>query len=141
LPRLAAVLTVYALVTTAVSLGLMILVVPGVWWACVSWLACPAAALERPGIFGAVGRSRALLTGHAFLPFVFMVVLWGLDRGIFSLLGDSPGASVWAFRIKLVGTLAFLDALRALLVTVTFLELRARKEGEVRQGELEHVFG
>ena len=86
-------LAVYLLFVLGVWIGSIFLLVPGIMLA-VMWAVClPAIVAERPGVFGAFGRSRALTKGarwHVFgimlLAFViYMLVLMAV--GLASVAG------------------------------------------------------
>ncbi len=57
----------------AVGIGFALLVVPGVWLACLTFVAVPVALLEERGVVESLRRSRDLTRGHR-LP-VFVVFL------------------------------------------------------------------
>ena len=81
-------------VAIGVGIGLVLIIVPGLifltWWAVTS----PVIVLERPGVFAALGRSRALVRDNGWQVFavlVFFFVISAIAGGIVGAIGASGG--------------------------------------------------
>lgn len=70
-----------------ISLGLVLLIVPGVLVACALAVAIPAVVVERPGILGAIKRSFALTKGKRFAIFVAFLVIILVMFGVTAFAG------------------------------------------------------
>ncbi len=138
------VLVVGLLCYLVVSLGFVLLIVPGVILACMLAVAIPAAVVERPGILGALHRSRALTKGKRFAVFVVFLVLLVVAMGVamfssFALpmltASFSPmlGGIVGAVVNLVFGTLIWVAP------GVVYHDLRVAKEG-IATAQLAAVF-
>ena len=126
----------------AVGLGLVLLVLPGLWIFAVLSVAIPAAAVEGAGL-AALGRSAALTRGYRWpivgfgLVFAAVVLALTLALGLFVLapLGLALGGGTVGLGGGLVLTLvsaavgAAYAGLGALPAPVLYLRLRRLKEG------------
>lgn len=117
-----------------IVVGMVLLVVPGVFLACALAAAVPAVVVERPGIFGAIKRSFALTKGRRFSIFVAFLVLFAVAFGM-SLFGSFIVPVLVASFAPLAGTLIGL-AVNAVFGTliwvapgVIYHDLRVSKEG------------
>jgi hypothetical protein len=121
-----------------VIVGLICLIVPGLFLATIWAVSAPAMVVERLDVGQALGRSSALTQGHRwpvfFIGLVFFLVS-GLIHGAFdhSVFGD--GENLFAAVGRTVAEL-FSDAvdvifalIGAVLVASTYFELRTLKEG------------
>jgi hypothetical protein len=70
-----------------VVIGTVLLIVPGVYLACALAVAIPASVVERPGVFGAIGRSFTLTKGKRFAVFVVFLVLSLVMMGVVAFAG------------------------------------------------------
>lgn len=89
-------LVVYLLYVLAISLGFALLIVPGVILAVMWSLASPAIVAERPGIFGAFARSRALTKGARWKilgALLIALILYTLVVGTISVVLVAGGGS------------------------------------------------
>lgn len=126
----------------AVALGLVLLIVPGLWIFAVLSVAIPVAAVEGAGL-GALGRSAALTKGYRWpivgfgLVFAAIVLALTLVLGLFvlaplgvMLTGGDPGL-VCGLVLTLVTALvgAAYAGLGALPAPVLYLRLLELKEG------------
>jgi hypothetical protein len=140
LPRLAPVLWAAILAVLGILLGLAALILPGIWLL-VSWsVFVPALLFEGLGPPRALGRSFALVRGRWWATLgalIVAVLIGGIASGIVStgfdaLMSTSLGDHVFlAALIDAVGgTVASAVGLpiQAVMVTVLYLDLRARKE-------------
>ncbi|MES3152474.1 hypothetical protein [Sphingomonas faeni] len=141
---------VYMLFTLGISAGMMFLVVPGIMLAVMWSVSLPAIVAERPGVFGAFGRSRALTKGarwHVFgillLAFVIYLLV-SMAVGVASVAGyGSLGALTGGGQVRMPiptqPSLVF-QLLQSIVSTVVltwfttvgaslFIELRDWKEG------------
>jgi len=137
------------LLAIGVAFGFMLLIVPGIILYVMWSVAVPALVEERPGIFGAFGRSRELTRGARWKVFgillVLLVVYWLVSGavGVASLTTVGTQADVLSMPIGLtvasvlVGTLVnlFWGTVQASL----YVELRDWKDGPATEN-LEQIF-
>ncbi|MGH3468267.1 MAG: hypothetical protein ACRDQF_11110 [Thermocrispum sp.] len=105
-PRILPLIGLTLLVSLVVALGLLALVVPGVWLAILLALAAPALVLERCTIVQALTRSRELVRNHwwrifGILALVFVVIL-GVNALAVTITGDTI-ATEGLFGLPLLG--------------------------------------
>jgi hypothetical protein len=102
-----------------IGIGLVLLVVPGLFLLTIWAVVAPVCVLERPGILRAFGRSRELVRGHGWTVFaalvlVFLIVLAaGLVAGVVGVAlggGDGPQAVAGWILNALVQPIAALTA-------------------------------
>lgn len=108
------------------STSALAFVVAGALNACLFWVAVPAAATERAGVFGALRRS-ALLTGGVRGP-ILVIALVTLFTQAIPLYAHGPiraaaGEWVWFLAVIVFGTPG------AVACSVGYHELRAAREG------------
>ena len=144
-PYIGRILIVSLLMTLAVGLGFLLLLVPGVILAVGLVLAIPAVVLEpRTSASGALSRSWELTRGARWRIFGLGIVLLVLlyvplvaITGLFALLLPqsagmlSGGGSVGVVTVIAIGGLVqmFIYPLFYCVLTVTYYDLRVRKEG------------
>ena len=144
-PYVGRILIVSLLMTLAVGLGFLLLLVPGVILAVGLVLAIPAVVLEpRTSASGALSRSWELTRGARWRIFGLGVVLLVLlyvplvaITGLFAFLLPqsagmlSGGGSVGVVTVIAIGGLVqmFIYPLFYCVLTVTYYDLRVRKEG------------
>jgi hypothetical protein len=130
----------------------VLLVIPGLVVTCMLYVATPAAVIERPGVTGALGRSRDLTAGHRLAIFVLMVLLFGLvylckivvvDVTL-PYIKDPTHARDTLARLPLymyvnLAREVLLGSLSAVMTAVTYYLLRSEKEG-ISAAELAAVF-
>jgi hypothetical protein len=140
LGRTLALCIAYLVVIVIVVVGLILLIIPGIWLAVKLSMVFPAVVFERRNPFGAVGRSWSLTSGHFWrtlgtllvvflITFVAQLVFGGVVGG---LLGASDaGELTTAVVLTLVNliTLALTYPLWAAVTTVLYYDLRVRNEG------------
>ena len=130
--------------------GMALLIVPGLMFAAVFAVTVPAYICEKPGFFGAFGRSRALTRGHRWGILVLWLAVW---LGLFVILrvggvmarswvvNGGSGDLVTGLMIALFvaffwyGLMGFSAVLNAAVYTV----LRVQR-GEEPTGDIEKVF-
>lgn len=156
LSRMLPVLGVSILVALVVMVGVLLLVVPGVIFACMLFVAVPASVMEAPGVMGALSRSRALTLGNRakifglcvaiFLAFFVASLIIGATAGTNFSEGWAEGLSESAILAKLnwaIGIGLFIDGISssflAVAAAVVYCHLRQSQEGTSTQ-ELAAVF-
>lgn len=87
LARFFPVLGVAILSGLAIGAGFLLLIIPGIIVYCMLYVSTPAAVLERPGITGALSRSRELTQGHKLEIFGLLFLIGLINVGI-SLLAQ-----------------------------------------------------
>lgn len=117
----------------AIMGGMMLLIVPGVIVACMLYVAVPASVMERPGIFGALRRSRELTAGHRLEVFGILLLL-GVTRIIVLKVSSSSSAlssleDVKHFAYVQIGIDAVFAAVGAVIASTAYCALRREKEG------------
>jgi hypothetical protein len=141
---------VYVLLTLGIWVGIMFFVVPGIMLAVMWSVSLPAIVAERPGVFGAFGRSRALTKGarwHVFgiLLLAFIIyLLASMAVGVASVAGyGSLGALTGGGQVRMpvpVQPSFVVQLLQSIVTTVVltwfttvgaslFIELRDWKDG------------
>ncbi|HEX2690241.1 MAG TPA: hypothetical protein VHN14_26680 [Kofleriaceae bacterium] len=133
--------------------GLLLLVIPGIIVFCMLYVATQASVIERPGVLGALKRSRELTRGHRLEIFGLVFLLTLLSFGLGKLcevialphLG-SPGfideilRNVPTYMYLTLAEQMFVGSLTAVMASVAYYFLRAEKEGTTA-AELAAVFG
>ncbi|MBA4011596.1 MAG: hypothetical protein C0481_06990 [Phenylobacterium sp.] len=133
----------------SVAIGFLFLIVPGVILAVVWIVATPAYVIERPGVFGSLGRSRRLTSGHRWPIFgllvvyiVAYIVISTVVSGIFGVAA-AIGGGFSGMAIAATASNAILGAASGVLlsagVAAIYYELRMIKEG-VGPAQLAAVF-
>lgn len=138
LGRLVPVMLLYLLVILGISIGIVLLIVPGLILLTMWSVAIASLVIEKNGIIASFGRSRALTKGYRWpifgLLLIYLVVLYGIVFGVgaFGLgLIDLSGTQ----QISLGGTIFsaisnFLSiGISTVGTAVMFLQLRRAKEG------------
>ena len=130
-------LGVALLVLLATVGGTILFIVPGLMATCAFYVAVPAAIVEKPGLFGALGRSRVLTRGYRWhiLGLTLLVGMIPAIVGIvvrFSILGlDDRHASLgqWTdYLYAQTGLSVLFGPLGAVFPAVTYYLLRQDKE-------------
>ncbi|MEM9047212.1 MAG: hypothetical protein AAGC92_00710 [Pseudomonadota bacterium] len=126
------------LATLAFALGLIALIVPGLWLSAALSLIAPAVVIERAG-FSALSRSFRLTKGYRW-PIVAVVTVLGIVgivllqvvHFVFDLLGGFGGPDPWRLGISVI-VLALLGAITNGLfgvgIALIYARLREIKEG------------
>ncbi|GIU95165.1 MAG: hypothetical protein KatS3mg012_1622 [Gaiellaceae bacterium] len=114
-----------------IGVGLVLLIVPGVYLLTIWALIVPAIVLERAGVTEAFGRSRALVSGR-FWPVLGIVVVAAVvsavAQGIVSaVLAFLPLFLQYWIGAAVAGAVAV--PFMALAITLTYFALRAEKDG------------
>lgn len=115
----------------AITLGFLLLVVPGLMLSCAWVVARPAYMAEEPGLFGAFGRSRRLTAGHRWTLFglgVLYAVTVAAGAFLGLLLVDNllPGGFAWLAAPLGSAALALGTAIGTVAI---YIELRLVEDG------------
>ena len=141
LGRLAPLIVAYFIVVILVVLGILALIVPGVWIAVKLSMTFPAVVSERKGPFASIGRSWSLTSGNWWrvfgtllvvflITFVLQIALGGVVGGLLAVSDDVSELTA-AIVLTLVNllTLAITYPLWASVTSVVYYDLRVRNEG------------
>lgn len=137
-------LVVGVLCYLVVGVGMVLLLVPGVYLACALAVAIPAAVVERPGILGAMKRSFALTKGKRFSVFVVFLVMFLVATAV-AVFASFALPMLTASFSPMLGTLvgAVVNLVFGTLLWVApgvvYHDLRVAKEG-VATAQLAAVF-
>lgn len=145
MPQVPRLVVLNLLVTAGVAIGIVLLIVPGVWLLTVWALALPAMLFERTGVFSALGRSYELVRGRFWGVLGLLVVsglmlalagllLGGLLGGLTALaVGSSKvGGAIATVLIGVVSSVVTVPVLSTVL-SVLYFDQRVRKEGFDRE--------
>ncbi len=108
-----------------ITIGFILIIVPGLILITIWSVAAPVVVLERPGALKALGRSRELVKGNGWQVFgVIVVLVIGVNivAGIIEAIGDSGGTGVGIVVRVIVQIL--IAPLTALAASVLYFELR-----------------
>jgi hypothetical protein len=154
LARFFPVLGVALLSGICIGLGLLLLVVPGIIVFCMLYVSTPAAVLERPGITGALGRSKELTQGHKLEIFGLLFLVGLINVGLSYLAQEIfvKGGSVDSTLTELdvagmvrrviyvqLALNVIIGSLGAVMQAVAYYYLRNEKEG-TSANELARIF-
>ena len=129
------------MVGIGVGIGIVLLIVPGVWLGTIWGLALPALLVERTGVFGALGRSRALVRGRFWAVLGLLVLAFlrdalqrGPDRGSAGAVAaaagaDAEAAGAVAALVSGVASMAFAVPLATAMLFVMYVDQRVRSDG------------
>lgn len=137
-------LVVGVLCYLVVGLGMVLLIVPGVYLACALAVAIPAVVVERPGMLGALKRSFALTKGKRFSVFVVFAVFFVVALGV-AMFASFALPLLTASFSPMLGTLvgAVVNLVFGTLLWVApgvvYHDLRVAKEG-IATAQLAAVF-
>jgi hypothetical protein len=108
-----------------VGIGLILLIVPGLYLLTIWSVGAPAIVVERVGIFEAFGRSHELVRGNGWTVFGAIAVVW-LALLVFGFVAAALGFAIQGFALALIlGTIfyIFVAPVAALVASVLFFEL------------------
>lgn len=114
-----------------VSIGFVLLVVPGLWLICMLYAAVAVCVVERRGVTESMSRSAELTSGYRWqilgLVLIVGIASW-LASWVIQHLGASLGGPVFG---ALLGNLiqVYLIALGSVLAALVYYRLRSIKEG------------
>jgi hypothetical protein len=115
-----------------IAIGLILLIVPGLFLLTIWAVIVPAIVIDRTGVLGSFGRSRELVKGNGWRVFGVIVVLFLLQvivGGILSAIADSATDSFVGYAIADLILSVLILPLSAIAATVIYVELR-RIKGE-----------
>jgi len=125
----------------AAGIGLLLLVVPGLVFIAMYFVAVPVAVVERPGAFASLERSAALTKGYRWQVFGAAALLWlaamGAVVAVGLLAGPGEGRPGALLAEVVMGALA--GSLTSVASAVAYHDLRVAKEG-VDSADLVRVF-
>jgi hypothetical protein len=132
-PFIAPLFVVGVLAGIAIAIGLLLLIVPGLYLITIWAVVVPVIVIERAGIFDSFGRSRRLVHGSGWQVFGVIVVIFLISiifRAIVTaIIGGVSDESFAGYAIADLIVNVLLVPLSALAATVMYLELR-RTKGE-----------
>ncbi len=150
--RLFPVLGVAFLQGLAMVGAFLALIVPFFIVYCMLYVSTQASVLERPGIVGALKRSRELTEGHKMeifgLLFILFLIQFALEKIVETvMLPDAGNAAIFDQTLKRIPAYIYVDLARTVIVAtlssvmgaVTYFYLRQEKEG-TSASELAAVF-
>jgi hypothetical protein len=139
--RLGALFVLWFTYSLVVGIGLVLLLVPGIWLGVAFAVSVPALLLERIGPFAALGRSFRLVRGRWWASFgtvlVGFVLVWiiativqAIVLAVPTLIADENRV-VFAVSTVIGGTVGSIMTLpyTAAVITLMYFDLRVRKEG------------
>ena len=112
----------------AVGVGLLLLIVPGLFLLTIWAVLAPVIVIERKDALSSFGRSRELVRGHGWQVFSVIVVLFLLQflvTAVIQALANSVADSVVGFSVADLIVRLLVAPLSALAAAVLFFELRA----------------
>jgi hypothetical protein len=116
-----------------IAIGLLLLIVPGLFLITIWAVIVPVIVIERSGVMDAFGRSRALVRGNGWQVFGVIVVLLLLQlvatEVVNAIVGGASDDSFAAYAIADLVVRVLVVPLSAIAATVMYLELR-RQKGE-----------
>jgi ABC-type multidrug transport system fused ATPase/permease subunit len=112
----------------AIGIGLVLLIVPGLYLLTIWAVLAPVIVIERRDVFAAFGRSRELVRGNGWQVFGVIVVLFLLQlvvTGVIQAIANSVADSVVGFSVADLLVRLVVAPLSALAAAVLFFELKA----------------
>lgn len=126
------------LFSLAVTVGLALLIIPGIILLLMWWVYIPVVVVENKGITGSFGRSSELTRGRRWhllglflVILIISIVVGGVLAGSLAAIivtAQSPGALL-AAQIFQYAISSIIGAFSAVMIAVTYYYLRAEKEG------------
>jgi hypothetical protein len=130
LPRLNTLTLAGLLAAVGITIGFLLLIVPGLILITLWLLIVPAIMLENRGVFDSFGRSRQLVSGHGWSVFGVIVltvaILIAVNIGL--SLVEAAFDSRWLSLLLDIASQTATAPFLALAWTITYFELRAIKE-------------
>ncbi len=130
-PFIAPLFVVGILAGIGIAIGLLLLIVPGLYLITIWAVVVPVIVIERAGIFDSFGRSRRLVHGSGWQVFGVIVVIFLISfilRAIVTaIIGGVSDESFAGYAIADLIVNVLLVPLSALAATVMYLELRRVK--------------
>jgi hypothetical protein len=113
-----------------IAVGLILLIVPGLFLLTIWAVIVPVIVIERSGVMDSFGRSRELVRGNGWQVFGVIVVLFLLQLLVGGLLNGIVGGAIdsWVgYAIADLVVRVLLVPLSAIAATVMYVELRRQK--------------
>ncbi len=106
-PVVLTLIVVSILAGIATGIGIVLLIVPGLYLLTIWSVVAPVVVVERTGVFEAFGRSRALVKGHGWqvfgvimFVFVILLVVAVATALLINAVGDAGGSLIgWALNV------------------------------------------
>ena len=131
-PVIAPLIVVGILAGIAIGIGLILLIVPGLFLLTIWAVVAPVVVLERKGALDSFGRSRELVRGNGWQVFGVIVVLFLLQvivSQVIQAIADGISDSFASYAVADLIVRLLVAPLSALAAAVLYFELRGRKEG------------
>jgi hypothetical protein len=116
------------IVGIGVTVGLILVIVPGLFLLTIWAVVAPVIVLERPGVFAALTRSRELVAGNGWNVFGLIVILYlllFLFVALVASIGFAAGAALGVL-FSLIASM-LVAPITALAISVLYFDLRAVK--------------
>jgi hypothetical protein len=123
------VLAITIVASLCIGFALLALVVPGLIVYCMFYVAVPCTVIERPGVTGALSRSRELTAGHRMQIFGLVLIVGLISGGISVLLSLVKSVSFEAYVYSQMVQNLLVGSLGVVMGSVAYHLLRAEKEG------------
>jgi hypothetical protein len=129
-PVILPLIAVSILAGIAITIGFVLLIVPGLYLVTIWAVLAPVVVLERSGVFAAFGRSRRLVKGDGWQVFGVIVLFFviyiciGIVLTVLGALFGDAGQVVFGY----IGSV-ITAPLVALAASVLYFELKERREG------------
>jgi hypothetical protein len=140
LSRVLPLIVAYIVLVVIVSVGTVLLIIPGIFFAVKLSMTFAALVFERTGPFGSIGRSWSLTSGNFWrtfgtllvvflITFIVQLLLVGVITGILGASDSSEIAVAIVLTLVNLLALAITYPLWAAVVSVVYYDLRVRNEG------------
>ena len=127
-PVLGALIVAGILAGIAIGIGLLLLIVPGLFLLTIWAVLAPVVVLEKKGALEAFGRSRELVRGHGWQVFGVIVVLFLVQfivSAVVQAIANGVSDSFAAYALSDLIVRLLVAPLSALAAAVLYFELRA----------------
>lgn len=131
-PVIGPLIVVGILAGIAIGIGLILLIVPGLFLLTIWAVVAPVVVLERKSALESFGRSRELVRGNGWQVFGVIVVLFLLQlivTQVVQAIADGISDSFASYAVADLIVRLLVAPLSALAAAVLYFELRGRKEG------------
>lgn len=128
-PALGPLIAVGLVAGLGIALGLLALIIPGIYLLTIWAVVAPIVVIERPGIGAAFGRSRELVRGNGWRVFGVLVLVFLLQMVASAILGAVFGSDTFTggFLASIVGQ-SLVAPLGAIAAAVMYYDLRELRE-------------
>lgn len=124
-PVLLPLIAVSILAAIGIGIGLILLIIPGLFLLTIWAVVVPVTVVEKPGIFAAFGRSQRLVSGNGWQVFGLGLIVLVLSLGIGILVGAIAGSSSDVVRAIVQWIVNIIIApIGALIIAVLYYALR-----------------